>query len=114
MRNSFLASKRDASRPIPLEPPVTTATGDLSCVNLDNYYYSRQRIINHFHLFLICRFEIPILSIISRYTGMFKVVRQMKQELAGISSKDVHRAVIFQGGGAIGAYAAGVYAVLFR
>lgn len=45
---------------------------------------------------------------------MSKVVRQMKQELAGISSKDVHRAVIFQGGGAIGAYAAGVYAVLYH
>jgi hypothetical protein len=33
---------RDASRPIPLELPVTTATGDLSCVNIDNYHYSPQ------------------------------------------------------------------------
>jgi NTE family protein len=45
---------------------------------------------------------------------MSKVVRQMKKGLAEIYSKDVQRAVIFQGGGAIGAYAAGVYAVLYH
>lgn len=44
---------------------------------------------------------------------MSKIVRQMKQEATETRSKDFHRAVIFQGGGAIGAYAAGVYAVLY-
>jgi NTE family protein len=38
----------------------------------------------------------------------------MKKGFAEISNKNVQRAVIFQGGGAIGAYAAGVYAVLYH
>jgi len=43
---------------------------------------------------------------------MSKVVRQIKEEAYEIP-KDTKRAVIFQGGGAIGAYAAGVYAALY-
>ena len=45
---------------------------------------------------------------------MSKIVRQIKQEFGKIPSKNTQRAVIFQGGGAIGAYAAGVYAVLYH
>ena len=45
---------------------------------------------------------------------MSKIVRQNKQEFSKIPSKNTQRAVIFQGGGAIGAYAAGVYAVLYH
>jgi hypothetical protein len=44
---------------------------------------------------------------------MSKIVRQNK-EFSKIPSKNTQRAVIFQGGGAIGAYAAGVYAVLYH
>lgn len=44
---------------------------------------------------------------------MSKVVRQIKEEAAQNFPKDTKRAVIFQGGGAIGAYAAGVYAALY-
>lgn len=43
---------------------------------------------------------------------MSKIVRQIKGE-AHEMPKDTKRAVIFQGGGAIGAYAAGVYAALY-
>jgi NTE family protein len=48
---------------------------------------------------------------ISEY--MSKVVRQIKGEADENIPKDTKRAVIFQGGGAIGAYAAGVYAALY-
>jgi len=48
---------------------------------------------------------------ISEY--MSKVVRQIKEEADENLPKDTKRAVIFQGGGAIGAYAAGVYAALY-
>ena len=48
---------------------------------------------------------------ISEY--MSKVVRQIKEEAGQNFPKDIKRAVIFQGGGAIGAYAAGVYAALY-
>ena len=48
---------------------------------------------------------------ISEY--MSKVVRQIKEEAGQNFPKDTKRAVIFQGGGAIGAYAAGVYAALY-
>lgn len=48
---------------------------------------------------------------ISEY--MSKVVRQIKEEPDENFPKDTKRAVIFQGGGAIGAYAAGVYAALY-
>ena len=41
---------------------------------------------------------------------MSKVVRQIKKVVDENFLKDTKRAVIFQGGGAIGAYAAGVYA----
>jgi hypothetical protein len=42
---------------------------------------------------------------------MSKVIKRMKAEAGELSStKRVQRAVIFQGGGAIGGYAAGVYA----
>ena len=44
---------------------------------------------------------------------MSKVVRQIKEEADENFPKDAKRAVIFQGGGAIGAYAAGVYAALY-
>jgi NTE family protein len=45
---------------------------------------------------------------------MSKVIKRMKAEAGELSSiKKVQRAVIFQGGGAIGGYAAGVYAVLY-
>jgi len=44
---------------------------------------------------------------------MSKVVRQIKEEAGQNLPKDTKRAVIFQGGGAIGAYAAGVYAALY-
>lgn len=44
---------------------------------------------------------------------MSKIVRQIKGEVHEKLPKDTKRAVIFQGGGAIGAYAAGVYAVLY-
>ncbi|HTH20757.1 MAG TPA: patatin-like phospholipase family protein [Nitrososphaeraceae archaeon] len=45
---------------------------------------------------------------------MSKIVRQIKQEFDKIPNKSTQRAVIFQGGGPIGAYAAGVYAVLYH
>lgn len=48
---------------------------------------------------------------ISEY--MSKVVRQIKEQAGQNFPKDTKRAVIFQGGGAIGAYAAGVYAALY-
>jgi len=44
---------------------------------------------------------------------MSKIVRQIKGEAHEKLSRDTKRAVIFQGGGAIGAYAAGVYAALY-
>ncbi|HEY7108118.1 MAG TPA: patatin-like phospholipase family protein [Nitrososphaeraceae archaeon] len=46
---------------------------------------------------------------------MSKVIRQMRAEKDELSSstKKVQRAVIFQGGGALGGYAAGVYTVLY-
>ena len=47
---------------------------------------------------------------------MSKVIRQMRaedNELSSSTTKKVQRAVIFQGGGALGGYAAGVYAVLY-
>ena len=45
---------------------------------------------------------------------MSKVIKRMSAEAGELSStKKVKRAVIFQGGGAIGGYAAGVYAVLY-
>jgi len=47
---------------------------------------------------------------ISEY--MSKVVRQIKEEAAQNFPKDTKRAVIFQGGGAIGAYASGVVSIL--
>jgi len=43
---------------------------------------------------------------------MSKVVRQIKEEAGQNFPKDTKRAVIFQGGGAIGAYAAGVVSIL--
>ena len=43
---------------------------------------------------------------------MSKVVKQVK-EVVYENLPSAKRAVIFQGGGAIGAYAAGVYAVLY-